>query len=128
MALIEIKFEGKLLVVTVVGNTTSQELVDVIHEYYPKQEVTDVLWDFSDGSWNQIPQSGFRDIARAAKTSVAKGTRAGSKTVFVGTDGLEYGLHRMYQTMAETSGVPIKYRVFKTLEDATAWLAHDRAQ
>ncbi len=122
MATIDVKSEEKLLIVTVIGNTTADQLVSVICEYYPKNDVTDVIWDFTDGSWNLIPQSGFREIARAAKVSVEAGSRQGSKTAFVGTAGLEFGLHRMYQTIAESSGIPIKYNVFKTLEEAKKWI------
>ena len=121
-ATIDIRTEDKVLIVSVAGIATASELVAVIDEYYPKKEVTDVIWDFTDGSWNQIPQSGFKEVARAAKESVEAGTRQGSKTAFVGTAGLEFGLHRMYQAIAESSGVPIKYNVFKTFAEAMAWV------
>jgi hypothetical protein len=123
MAAIEIKTDGHVLMVVITGDATAQELIAVIQEYYPKDDVTDVIWDFTCGSWKNISQSGFKDVARAAKEAVASGTRQGSKTAFVGTAGLEYGLHRMYQTIAEVTGVPITYNTFKTMEEAHQWMA-----
>jgi len=123
MATINIKTEGHVLIVTITGDATAPELISVIKEYYPKADVTDVIWDFTFGSWQYISQSGFKDVAISAKEAVARGTRHGSKTAFVGTDGLEFGLHRMYQAIAEVTGVPVTYNTFKTMEEAQQWMA-----
>ena len=122
MAIIDIKTVDKVLIVTVSGDASASELVAVIEEFYPKKEVSDVIWDFTDGSWKLIPQSGFMEIARAARVAVLSGTRQNAKTAFVGSAGLEFGLHRMYQATAESSGVPIKYNIFRTLEEAQHWM------
>ena len=123
MATIDIKTVGHVLVVTITGDASALELISVIKEYYPKNDVTDVIWDFTCGSWQLISQSGFNDVAIAAKEAVARGTRQGAKTAFVGTAGFEFGLHRMYQAIAEVTGVPITYNTFKTMEEAKQWMS-----
>jgi hypothetical protein len=44
------------------------------------------------------------------------------KTAYVGDQDLEYGLLRMYRSMAEMSGVTIPLQVFRTLQEARDWL------
>lgn len=122
MAKIDIKMDGTLLIVIITGDASALELISVIKEYYPKEDVSDVVWDFTCGSWQLISQNGFKDIARAAKEAVKIGSRQGSKTAFIGTEGLEFGLHRMYQAIAEVTGVPVTYSTFKTMEEALHWL------
>lgn len=124
MAAIEINLERDVLIISVTGNTSAEELIGVINEHYPREDVRDVIWNFTHGSWSQIPKHGFKRVAKAAKSAVMLGTRQGSKTAFVGTAGLEYGLHRMYQTTAEITGVPVEYNAFNCMSKALQWIGH----
>jgi hypothetical protein len=125
MATVDIKIEGSLLIVTVTGNITANELIAVVLGYYPNNIVKDVIWDLSHGSLKSISQDGFGEIAKTAKMAVEGGSRQGRKTVFVGSDDRECALFRLYNVIAEVTGVPIKYNVFKTVEDAISWLKRE---
>jgi uncharacterized protein YrrD len=122
---IDITTEGSLLIASVTGNITANELIAVVLEYYQNNIVKDVIWDLTNGSLKSISQEGFIAIANAAKMVVADGSRRGGKTVFIGSADCEYALSRMYKVIAEVTGVPIKYNVFKTIEEARNWIEQE---
>jgi hypothetical protein len=122
MATIDITTEGSLLIATVTGNITADELLAVVLEYYPNNIVKDVIWDLTNGSLRSISQDGFSEIAKTTKMVIEGETRRSGKTVFVGSVDREYALSRIYKVITEVTGVPIKYNVFKTIEEARNWL------
>ena len=126
MATIDITTEGNLLIATVTGNISAGELIAVVLEYYPNNIVKDVLWDLTNGSLQSISQDGFKTIAKTTKMSMAGGSRRGGKTAFVGSTDSEYNLSSFYKVVAEVTGVPVKYNVFKTIEEARSWLGRER--
>ena len=125
MATIEITTEGSLLIASVTGNITADELIAVVLEYYPTVTIKDVIWDLTKGSLKSISPEGFKAIAQITKLVVAGGSRRGGKTAFVGSVDCEYALSRMYKVIAEVTGVPIKYNVFKTIYEARNWLGQE---
>jgi uncharacterized protein YaaQ len=122
MATIDITVEGSLLIATVTGDITANELIEVVLEYYPNDMVKDVIWDLTHGSMKAISKDGFSEIAKTTKMVVAGGARRSGKTFFVGGVDREYVLSSMYKVIAEVTGVPIKYKVFMTIEEASNWL------
>ena len=118
----DITTNGDLLIVTVKGQLTAEDVISVINEYYPNGIVKNVIWDLTNGSLSLISKHGFRNIASAALTSLKDGARQGGKTVYVGLADVEYGLLRMYSVIAEMAGVPIEYKVFRKLEEAHNWI------
>lgn len=122
MAIIDITYKGTLLVVSVTGNISADEIVAVVTEHYPNGIVKDAIWDLTNGSLQSISRSGFQKIAKASFASVAGGARQGGKTAYVGSADVEFGLLRMYSAFAEMTGTHIKYNVFKSIEDAESWI------
>ncbi|MEI6208984.1 MAG: hypothetical protein WCP20_19575 [Desulfuromonadales bacterium] len=125
MATIDIKSVGDLLILSVSGELSAEEVIAVVNEYYPNGIVKDVIWDLTNGSLQKMSQEDFKAIARAAKESVAQGFRQGGNTVYVGNSAVEYSLLSMYTAIAELTGVPITYHVFKTIEEVRTWLGQD---
>ena len=123
MASFEITAEGNLLIVSVAGNLTAHEVIAVVNEYYSNGQVKDVIWDLTHATLHAISQVGFRNIARAAKESLATGARSGGKTAYVDDSMVEYGLLRMYTTIAQIMEVPVQYNVFRTMAEARSWMA-----
>ena len=122
MASIEIKTEGDLLIVSVNGDLTAEEMITVVKEYYPLETVKNVIWDVSNGSMLSMPRNDFDEIAKVVKESVENGARQGGRTAFVKKEDLELGLVILYTIIAEMSGIPIKYHVFNSIEDARIWI------
>jgi hypothetical protein len=122
MATIDTKIKNNLLILTVTGDITAKEFIEVVLEHYPYGIVRDVIWDLRNGSLQAISESGFKAIANAVKIAVSGGSRKGGKTVFVGSTVSEYNMSRFYAVIAEVTGVPIEYNVFRTIEEAKSWL------
>jgi hypothetical protein len=122
MATIDIRIEGCLLIAKVTGDITANELVAVVLEYYPNDVVKDVIWDLTNGSMKAISKDGFSEIAKTTKMVVAGGARRSGKTVFVVDFDREYVLSSIYKVIAEVTGVPVKYNVVMTIEEARNWL------
>jgi hypothetical protein len=114
--------EDDLLTLTISGNISAIELIGVVDAYYISGDINDVIWDLTDGSLQSIPIDEFEKIANAAKLATLVGTRKGGKTAFIGNTATEYTMIRFYTVIAELSGVPIEYKVFRTLEDAKCWI------
>jgi len=122
MAAIDITMHGNILIASVTGSLTADEVIAVVERYYSNGIVKHVIWDLTNGSLSLISTNGFKAIASATFKSLSGETRQGGKTVFVGTNDTEYGLMRMYSTIAEMTGVPTKYSVYRTMEEAKSWL------
>lgn len=125
MTAADIKYDDGLLIISVKGDLSTVETIEIIKKYYPIGSVKDVIWDYSDGSLQSIAQNGFKAIADAVKEVIASGARQGGRTAFVGNATIKFGMLRMYTTIAETSEVPIEYYIHKTIEEAVHWLKQD---
>lgn len=122
MATNDINIEDNLLIVSVTGKLTVNEMIAIILEHYPNNIIKDIIWDLTSGSLSSISQDGFNAIANTVKMAVSVGSRHGGKTIFVEHVELENALSRIYTVIAQIAGVPIKYNVFKTIEEARSWI------
>lgn len=50
------------------------------------------------------------------------GKFVGNRTAIVATRDAHYGMARMYASLTEAMGAPTRVRVFRTVEEAKAWL------
>jgi len=118
LATINSNIEDSLLIISVTGDLTADDILAVVSEHYQTGLVKDVIWDLTHGTTHSISQYDFEAMSRAIKVALAKGLRQGGKTAIVGNDIVEYGLMRMYSVLVEITEVHIEYNVFKTLEEA----------
>lgn len=122
MATINILTEESLMIVNVTGELTADEAIAVVREYYPNKLLKDVIWDLTNGTMKSISFDGFHKMAKTTKMVVSFGARKNGRTVFVGGNDDDYSVNRMYTVMAEVTGVPIMYKVLRTIDEARAWL------
>jgi len=122
LATINSNIEDSLLIISVTGDLTADDILAVVSEHYQTGLVKDVIWDLTHGTAHSISQYNFEAMSRAIKVALAKGVRQGGKTAIVGNDIVEYGLMRMYSVLVEITEVHIEYNVFKTLEEAKNWV------
>jgi hypothetical protein len=118
MASINIKAEGSLLIISVTGDLTVDELKAVFKEYYPSEIVKDIIWEFSNALTQLNSHEDLVVISTATKEALGNWSRQGGKTVFVGKSSVEYGLLCKYTAMAQLTGIPIEYHVVRTMEEA----------
>lgn len=121
MATINIRMVGYLLIVTISGELSSDEVIAVVNEYYSKG-IKDVIWDLTGGSLRKMTKDDFIAIATATKKAVELGARKDGRTVYVGSNELENDLLRMYANIAEMTGVTAKYDVFRTIDEVRDWI------
>ena len=126
MATIGYQVEGTLLIVSVSGTLSANEIISVINEYYPNGIIKDVIWDITDGTLVSISQNDFKSIAKAAFDSVATRSRQVGITAYVGDAVVKYSLMRMYSIIAEQKGVRFEYIVFNTTTEARKWIIQNR--
>ena len=118
---VTVEAERSMMVFDVVGNLTADEIIAEVTTRYRASPSRSILWDLTNASIADIPTDDFRRVANAALT--VSDTRQGGRTAYVGSDAITYGLTRMYSTIAEVTGVPAQYGVFRTREEAIVWLA-----
>lgn len=94
-----------------VGRADLKEICSFIEENYP-QVSFGVLWDFSKGNLSLLSNKDFQTIM----------TLVDKVTAYVNTDLQQFGLLRMYTTLAEINRVAPMMKEFKALEDAEKWL------
>jgi hypothetical protein len=67
-----------------------------------------------------VTQEGIRAAAEADRAHPEK--FSGSRTAIVAEKDAHYGLARMYANLMTAMGAPTQVRVFRTIEEARAWL------
>ncbi|HWA16038.1 MAG TPA: STAS/SEC14 domain-containing protein [Gemmatimonadales bacterium] len=116
--------EHDVTLYTVAGELTPEEVIATIERDYATNPTTHILWDLTDGSLVGMTSAAFRriaDVARERRRPTPEG-----RTAYVGSDDLAYGLMRMYTTLAYFARVEADYEVFRTREEALAWLTSSR--
>jgi len=122
MATIDIKIEGSLLIASVTGNLTANEVIAVINKYYPTGTIRDVIWDLTNGTMQSISMEGFAAIAKTSKETSANRARQRGKTVFVTSNTTEHNMFCKYTALAEVAGAVVEFNVFKTVDGAINWI------
>jgi hypothetical protein len=126
MAQIKRKIEKHkdLTIIEVVGKVSANEIIDTFKEFYESEYTLNVLWDLSNSSLSGLNSDKLRQIISVAKQHAH--LREGGKTALFTTTPLGFGIARMYEILAEANQLPIPNRVFRSLDDAMAWLESDK--
>ena len=113
MAMSEIKsaVSGRVTLQKVHGILTFEELLNALQQFYAGTPTSDVVWDFSAASLEQLR---FADIERT-----------GGKTAIVAPDDLGFGIGRVIGSLAESKDSPIATHTFRQLTDAFKWIGVD---
>ena len=110
-----------LTTLTVTGDVTLPEILDVLAAFQDDPPANNILWDFSQsGVGDAFSSDDFQKTASLAKSKL--GLRPGSKTAFVATSDVIFGLIRMYTTYLEFQEIAHEVKVFRVLDKAREWL------
>jgi len=109
-----------LTIFKVAGKFTSDEIISVFNEFYNSKYTLNILWDLSESDFSELDTDHLRRIISAAKNYAH--LRVGGKTALFTTLPLGFGLARMYESLSEANQVPISNRVFRSIDEAMAWL------
>jgi len=102
------------------GDVIDDEMFEAQREFYEEGPTRFQLWDMTGCSLEGITIGGMRRfIEKAARLGQVR--KDGKTAVVVGSQ-LQYGLARMAETFAEFASLPFAFHVFRSIEEARAWL------
>lgn len=122
MAQIKIKTEKHrdLTFIVLSGKVTGESIIKALKSFYSSEITTKVLWDFSNCNVSALQTCDLSNFIETAK--IYGHQRTDGKSALVGRDDLAFGLGRMIISMTELDGYPIQAKIFRTVEEAIAWL------
>ena len=112
--------ERKLTVVTCSGKITANELSDAIEKFYQGDPTPNTLWGLEQADLSGLRADDVMKIAILTKKLRPEGFPG--KTAIVTSRDLGFGMGRMFETYAELEKHPVDLQVFRSLEEAYAWL------
>src|SRR3954463_2339274 len=115
--------EHNLTVVTVVGEVDAEQVLSQIISFLTGEPTQLVLWDIREGSLARLSSGDLRMIIKRGAQFADR--RKGGQTAIVCSTDIDYGLGRMFETLASLQHIPFEISVFRDLSEANQWL-HQR--
>ena len=117
---VDYKPKENITIFKVTGDLTISDILEYAEEYYLRKPTKLVLWELTKPTIHKIDTQEFKLLVKKMKKFTEH--REGGKTAFVGDFDSDYGMGRMYETLASIEELPVSYRTFRNIEDAQAWL------
>lgn len=121
MSCIRVQKNRNLTTFTVIGEIERSDLEEMVLLFYTKNPSPHMLWDWEQASFAKLSSNDLHTLAEF--TSEHMGERPFGKTAYVCSNDLQFGMSRLYSTYEELIGVKGKYGVFRSKDDAIAWIA-----
>ena len=104
------------------GAMTARDWMETYQAFLEAEPTAMMLWDFTSATWEAASSQELREIARRiGAMEVARG--GARKAALVCVRDLDFGLARMFVTMAELESCPVRMAVFRDGDEARDWLA-----
>ena len=113
-------------VLKVTGKVTSDQIIDEITRIYEKQVTKNFIWDFSNAFGKDLTGNDLQKII--THTKEFGHMRENGKTAFIISTSLGYGLGRMYDSLAQVAEHPVRHGVFRSYDEADAWIGSTDAE
>ncbi len=107
-------------VVTVAGKVDVEQVLGQIVSFLRGEPTQLVLWDSREGSLAGLLGADLQLIVERG-TPLAD-SRKGGRTAIVCSKEVDYGVSRMFQTLASLQNIPIEAQVFRSIQEARKWL------
>ncbi len=113
--------EQSLLIGTVTGDLTFDQVTDLQDDYFEKYIARNVILDLSLASLEKLKTRDVENIARMSDTK--KDLRpANSKTAIIATSPVPYGLAMMYAIHSELRELTWELNVLNSMDEALEWI------
>ena len=112
----------KITCITVEWEADFSELLGVLKNFFDDNDTDHLLLDFRDFSFNTIMRSNIRDLYEYVTSRANVERRTNGKTAFVGSNGLQIEIGKIFKTYTEMIDSPIKISAFRSKEKALSWL------
>lgn len=122
MGVIETTYDlvQNLTIIRAVGKMEPGDFREWTARYYTGTVTLHTLWDLTQADLSAIQADDLRNDA--AHTKDLADVRKGGKTAIVSANTLAYGMSRMLEAFYGLEEMPFDVQVFRTLEEARAWL------
>ena len=114
--------DKKITSITVVWEADFGELLSVLKKFIDDNNTEHLLLDFRLFSFNTIMRSNIRDLYEYVTSRANGECRVNGKTAFVGSNGLQIEIGKIFKTYSEMTGSTIKVSAFRSMEKAFSWL------
>lgn len=111
--------ELDLTIYSIVGDYNIETLQDLIDRFYQSQYTVNLALDFSKAISPDFSRDDIDEILAHAKKYAH--LRSFGKTAFIVSSDINFGIGRMYETVAEISNHTILHNVFRDFEEAIKW-------
>ena len=119
----KIVYENKnITCISVEWEADFSELLGVLKNFFDDNDTDHLLLDFRDFSFNTIMRSNIRDLYEYVTSRANVERRTNGKTAFVGSNGLQIEIDKIFKTYTEMIDSPIKISAFRSKEKALSWL------
>ena len=102
------------------GVISSHELAVTIGDFYGNAPTRLVLWDNREADFSTISSTELQNLAQIP--AEAARLRPNARTATVVSDDFHHGLARMSDAYLETAQAPTGLAIFRSYEEAMAWL------
>ena len=109
------------LVVT--GQASEEAMHEALAEIYVDDPALLVFWDMSQADVTHVTPDILQKFVRKAVCLGA--SKPGGRTAVVAPGDLQFGLGRMSEFFADVESAPFDLRVFRSKQDAMAWLTSE---
>jgi hypothetical protein len=109
-----------LTIVTVEGAVGADQVRERIVGFLTGEPTLLVLWDIRHGSLAEISTDDIRMLVSAGEPHAHR-RRGGFTAIVCGRD-VDFGLSRMFGTVAELQHIPFEIQVFRDVDAAMRWL------
>jgi hypothetical protein len=99
---------------------TAADILEAIRSFFQIETTTNVLWDFCGFDASALTSDDLAVVINEAKQFAH--LRPGGRSAMIGPEDFQFGLGRMYATLAELKCHPVANGIFRRKEEAIVWL------
>jgi hypothetical protein len=112
--------DKEITVLKITGEVTCDQIIDELTLIYEEEVTRNFIWDFSIARGKSLTGNDLQQIV--THTKEYGHLRKNGKTAFVISTSLGFGLGRMYDSLAQVADHPVKHGVFRSYDEAVAWI------
>jgi hypothetical protein len=112
--------DSNITTATGIGRVTASDLWAALDKFYDDSPTLLALCDLSQADLSSLSGQELKQIVEFTKSRAA--VRRGGRTAIVAPEDLQYGMARVYQSLAEIHRHPVAIRAFRAGEEALQWL------
>ena len=124
MVQISVSIEDKIVVTRFEGTVGFEDITEHVAENYDSWDGNAVIWDIENMDLEKISSAEMRRATKIISSMSLEKRR--DEDAVVAPKDVQFGLMRMLQIFAELDNLPIRFRLFRTIGEAKAWLSQVR--